>query len=693
MDLLISTFILIITSQFILTENEFICGIKEEFYLVSISQNTIQDTIEKIEGIENQKIKDSVWKLIYKDEEEFEVIYKDKEKERVKIHKKCFSRQEKEPEINLTSPEIVEMNFDIPEGDEINGEAYYGKILEINKDNNRIKLKYKRYLKTPYEDILFLSSKKTNGEKENTFYFFGKIKIPTRITFEGETEPESRGEIKIGERIIKFTSDKRGKFSISFNIFPGEKKFKVVLKDKVGNKTEEEIQIPEYKFEEQKIKFKPIKIGKKILIITKDKIATDKITTAESEIKITKDDFSQEYKVSKINEYSLVLIPGFGRYNISFDDKTLKTEIKRIPYNISIYPEKSSAEATGEDKVKLKVEIEDITGEKIKPEEIPIKVRTSFGKIESKKDKTGQYFLFWAEKMPDEVQRYNVEINFETEFTSDENQKELIFLRAATQILLIPGKPRYIYAETQNKSFIKGDGKDEAIITLKIKDKAGNTVFMDSSTISILTSAGEIKVLEKNEKELKFAIRHESELDDIIKINLEYGGLSETLNIRVIGKKIGYDINWELGAGTNFGRTALRTGANLEMIYSTKILNFIFGLKPQTLALLDNIKIYSLLPGVSFGLQRKITPKFSIKAKNSFILNLSQIEFEKIKENTAIFGTEPSISFTFGKSFPIFSVSISYLLNLTKVSETQFFEFKTKDLNFIFIQAGVSYIF
>jgi hypothetical protein len=89
MDLLISTLILIITSQFILTENEFICGIKEEFYLVSISQNTIQDTIEKIEGIENQKIKDSVWKLIYKDEEEFEVIYKDKEKERVKIHKKC----------------------------------------------------------------------------------------------------------------------------------------------------------------------------------------------------------------------------------------------------------------------------------------------------------------------------------------------------------------------------------------------------------------------------------------------------------------------------------------------------------------------------------------------------------------------------------------------------------------------------
>jgi hypothetical protein len=92
-------------------------------------------------------------------------------------------------------------------------------------------------------------------------------------------------------------------------------------------------------------------------------------------------------------------------------------------------------------------------------------------------------------------------------------------------------------------------------------------------------------------------------------------------------------------------------------------------------------------------LQRKITPKFSIKAKNSFILNLSQIEFEKLKENTAIFGTEPSISLTFGKSFPILSVSISYLMNLIKMSETQFFEFKTKDLNFIFIQAGVSYIF
>ena len=688
MNLFLITFLFI--SQFILTENEFICDVKEEFYLVSISQNAIQDTIEKIERINNQKIKDSVWKLIYENQDEFEVIYKDGRKEKIKIHKKCFARQKKGPEINFASPEIVEMIFEIPPGDEIKAETYYGKILEIKAEREKIRLSYKRFSKTPYEDIIFLmSAKKDENGNEQIRYYYSKVKIPGKIIFKGETkEPEVHGKIKIGEREIEFVSDKKGKFSVSFYVFSGEEKFKVILKDKAGNKTEEEMEIPKYKFEEPKPELKTIMVGRKILLITgyeKKEI--------EKEIKVTKDEFSEEHKISKPDESSLVLIPGFGRYSIFLEGKTLKTERKRIPYNISIYPEKNTVEATGEDKVKLKVEIEDITGEKIKPEEIPIKARTSFGKIERKKDKTGQYFLFWAEKMPDEVQRYNVDINFETEFPSDENQKESIFLRAATQILLIPGKPSYIYTETQNKSFIKGDGKDEAIITLKIKDKVGNTVFIESATISILPSAGEIRVLEKNEKELKFAIRHESKLDDIIKINLEYGELSETLNIRVIGKKIGYDMNWELGAGTNFGKVALRTGPNLEMRYSTKILNFIFGLKLQTLASFGNIKIYSLLPGVSFGLQRKITPRFSIKAKNSFILNLSQIKFEKIKENTTIFGTEPSISLAFGKSFPIFSVSISYLLNLTKMSETPFFEFSIKDLNFIFVQVGVSYAF
>ena len=73
--------------QFILTEDEFICGFKQEFYLVSVSQNTIQDTIQKIEGIKNQKIKDSVWRLIYEDHDEFEVVYKNGKREKVKVKK------------------------------------------------------------------------------------------------------------------------------------------------------------------------------------------------------------------------------------------------------------------------------------------------------------------------------------------------------------------------------------------------------------------------------------------------------------------------------------------------------------------------------------------------------------------------------------------------------------------------------
>ena len=76
-----------LVSQFILTEDEFICGFKQEFYLVSVSQNIIQDTIQKIEGIKNQKIKDSVWRLIYEDHDEFEVVYKNGKREKVKVKK------------------------------------------------------------------------------------------------------------------------------------------------------------------------------------------------------------------------------------------------------------------------------------------------------------------------------------------------------------------------------------------------------------------------------------------------------------------------------------------------------------------------------------------------------------------------------------------------------------------------------
>jgi hypothetical protein len=681
---------LFVISQFILTENEFICGVREEFYLVSVSQNTIQDTIQKIEGIGNQKIKDSVWKLIYEDQDEFEVVYKDGRREKVRLRKKCFIKgQSKEPEINLSSPDIIEMIFDVSPSAEIKAEAYYGKIIEIKPLENKIKVKYKRFVGTPYEDIIFLTSVERDFYgNEKLIYSYNKLRFPGKVVFRGETtEPESYGEIRIGKRVIKFKSDKEGKFSVTFDVQPLEEKFKVIIRDKAGNETEEEISIPEYyTFEEPR--FEAImNVGKKLVFIVEDKSKLGRI-------RVMKGDFSDDYQILEIDKNSVAIIPGFGEYDVFVRGKIMKIQRGRIPYNISVYPEKSIVEATGNDKVKLNVQIKDIIGKMVRVDKAPIKPTATFGKVK----REDQYFVFWAENMPDEVSTYNVEVKFDVQFTPDDEgggKEKSIFLSASTYVILTPGKPSYIYAEIQdNKSFIEGNGLDEAIIRAKVKDKAGNTVFLKSpDEFSILPSAGEIKVLNRSEREIKFAIRHESELDDTIKITLEYGQLSETLNIRVIGTRVVYDANWELGAGTNFGVVALRTGPNLELKYSVGGQKLILGAKLQTLAKFGNIKIYSLLPGVSFGWQIRLTDKFSIKAKNSFILNLSQIEFEKIKENTAIFGTEPSISLTFGKSFPIFSVSISYLLNLTKMSETQFFEFSIKDLNFIFIQAGVSYAF
>jgi len=669
-----------IISQFILTENEFVCGIQEEFYLVSISQSSIHDTIEKIEGIENQKIKDSVWKLIYNDENEFEVIYKDGRKEKVAIQKKCFIRKKRHPEINFISPEIIELIFDIPPGDEIKTEVSLGQITEIEKEKEKLKVKYKRAKKTPHEDIIFISSaKNSEGKEEEIFYFFDKIKIPAKITLEGETEPESRGKIKIGKKEIEFVSDKKGKFSVSFYVNPGDEKFKIILIDKAGNRSEEEFTIPQYTFEEPELSPPIIKIGKKILIINLE----------EEEIKFTKDEFSKEPKIVKIDESSSVFIPEFGKYNLILKKKILTTEKKKIPYNISVYPEKNTVEATGEEKIKIEIEIEDIIGNRIKLDEIPIKFYADFGKIK----REGKHFLFWAEKMPDEVNKYDIGINFETEFTSEGEKLPKVFLRATTQISLIPGKPKYIYIETQDRSFIKGDGKDKVEIKVKVKDIAGNTIFLNSSTIQISSSVGGIKILEKNEKELRFSISHKSELDDIIKIKLEYGQLSETLNIRVIGTKIAYDISMGFGVGTNFWRTAFRIGPKFELIYFTRTFNFIFGIETETLAKFDKIKIYSIIPMFYPGLQRRITSKFSIKAKNSFFLNLLQIEFENIKENMISFGTEPSISFIIGGSSPFFSVSLSYLLNLKELTQTEFLRFKIQQINYLFIKIGASYIF
>ncbi|MFZ8805024.1 MAG: hypothetical protein ACO2PO_18885, partial [Candidatus Calescibacterium sp.] len=58
-----------------------------------------------------------------------------------------------------------------------------------------------------------------------------------------------------------------------------------------------------------------------------------------------------------------------------------------------------------------------------------------------------------------------------------------------------------------------------------------------SHILNVSASVGEVKLKEKSDKEIKFAVRHRSESDDIIKIKLEYGELSKTLDIKVVGVK------------------------------------------------------------------------------------------------------------------------------------------------------------
>lgn len=514
-----------LVSQFILTEDEFICGFKQEFYLVSVSQNIIQDTIRKIEGIKNQKIKDSVWRLIYEDQDEFEVVYKDGKREKVKVKKTCPIKITREPKVNRISGEIIDLIFDIPPGEKIKAKASLGEIVGIKPEGGRIKVSYKRFSKTPYKDIIFLmSSKKDGNGNELIRYYYNKLKIPGKIIFEGKTEPEVQGKIKIGGREIEFLSDEKGRFFVPFYVIPGEYTFRVILKDKFGNQSEQEVRIPEYRFDEPRLS-EAIRVGGKILVIGGEFVAGSRVMRLGDTL------------IARVGGTSSILIPGlgFGKYYITLGEEILIVEKKMIPYKISIYPEKNLLAATGEEKIKLLVRVEDILGNEIELRKLPYfaTFSASYGILEIEEE--GEYPIFYAERMPEEVRKYDVKIGIEAEIIIDrDGVPKSVFLRSATQISLTAGKPTSIYTEL-SKDFLKGDGKDEVEIKVKLKDKVGNTVFFDSHILNVSASVGEVKLKEKSDKEIKFAVRYRSESDDIIKIKLEYGELSKTLDIKVVG--------------------------------------------------------------------------------------------------------------------------------------------------------------
>ncbi|MFZ8802088.1 MAG: hypothetical protein ACO2PO_03710 [Candidatus Calescibacterium sp.] len=200
----------------------------------------------------------------------------------------------------------------------IKAKASFGEIVGIKPEGGRIKVSYKMFSKTPYEDIIFLMSAKKDGNgNELIRYYYNKLKIPGKIIFEGKTEPEVQGKIKIGGREIEFLSDEKGRFFVPFYVIPGEYTFRVILKDKFGNQSEQEVRIPEYRFDEPRLS-EAIKVGGKILVIGGEFVAGSRVMRLGDSL------------IARVGGTSSILIPrlGFGKYYITSGEEILIVEKK-----------------------------------------------------------------------------------------------------------------------------------------------------------------------------------------------------------------------------------------------------------------------------------------------------------------------------------------------------------------------------
>jgi hypothetical protein len=84
---------------------------------------------------------------------------------------------------------------------------------------------------------------------------------------------------------------------------------------------------------------------------------------------------SQNYTVEKLGKTSIVFIPQFGRYIVEIQRKNIEVNVERIPYKFIILTpdeqEKEIVRSKAGREIRIKVGVQDITGQKIEPSEFP----------------------------------------------------------------------------------------------------------------------------------------------------------------------------------------------------------------------------------------------------------------------------------------------------------------------------------
>ena len=368
---------IIISFSFILSEERFICGVREEFYLISLnSDGAIDDVVKEIRGIQASKEKEAVWKLVFNGEDKFSVEFKDGKIKEVTLNKTCFVQLENPPEIFPVSSTQISVNFILPPrnffGFSATASGFTLSEVNIIKEKEKISVEilYTKFQEGAYEDSIFFSA--VSNSSPNTqykFFYIGKIPIPEYMVISGVSEvPNSQGKIIVGKRETSFVSDNRGRFNVNVPIFLDDKEIKIVYQGKEGKTNEEVRKVNIKKDYLQRPLIITEKLGNKLLIFGSDE-------TVMKDISFKKVSGSQNYTVEKLGKTSIVFIPQFGRYIVEIQRKNIEINVERIPYRLIIFTpdeqEKEIVRSKDGRETRIKVGVQDITGQKIEPSEFP----------------------------------------------------------------------------------------------------------------------------------------------------------------------------------------------------------------------------------------------------------------------------------------------------------------------------------
>jgi hypothetical protein len=368
---------IIISFSFILSEERFICGVREEFYLISLnSDGAIDDVVKEIRGIQASKEKEAVWKLVFNGEDKFSVEFKDGKIKEVTLNKTCFVQLENPPEIFPVSSTQISINFVLPPGNFFGFSATasgfpFSKVNIIKeKEKISVEILYTKFQEGAYEDSIFFSAVSNSSPNiQYKFFYIGKVPIPEYMVVSGVSPvPNSQGKIIVGKRETSFVSDNRGRFNVAVPIFLDDREIKIVHQGE-GGKTNEEV---------RKVNVKRDYLQRPLIIVER---LGNKLVIFGSDEKVIKDisfkkvSGSQNYTAEKLGKTAIVFIPQFGRYIVEIQGKNIEVNVERIPYRFIIFTpdaqEKEIVRSKDGREIRIKVGIQDITGQKVEPSEFP----------------------------------------------------------------------------------------------------------------------------------------------------------------------------------------------------------------------------------------------------------------------------------------------------------------------------------